>query len=137
MEILIKNRAITDVLLEIGDAFRALCPADYEHFLKHVQEESTRLIKPSGMSEGGTILNMMKIPMGTNSRGERKSLYAFIREQMNKRCGIDDFFRDKKNYYLLCQVWRDAWVKKTPTPFLRVGGECNPPLPTVSPSASS
>lgn len=135
MEILIKNAAVTDVLNDIGNAFRERCPADYDLFIKHVQEESTKLIKPSGMSEGGTLMNFMKIPMATNSLGKRISLYAFIRWQMQKRCGIDDFFRDKKNYYLLCQVWRDAWVKKNPTPFLRVGGECqNPPLP-VSQSA--
>ena len=120
MEILVKNAAVTKVLQEIGDAYAANYPHDYARFIAAVKEESTKLLKPTGMSADGHLMNFMKIPCATNKQGARISLYAFIRKQIAKRCGIDDFFRDRKNYYLLCQVWRDAYVKKTPTHMLKV-----------------
>lgn len=111
MEILIKNQSIINVLSDIGEAFRALCPDDYDSFIKYVKDEKTKLIKPSGMSTEGHFMNFMKLPCGTNSKGERINLYSFIKQQMRKRCGIEDFFADRHNYYLLCQVWSDAHVK--------------------------
>lgn len=120
MEILIKNAAVVKVLEEIGATFAAEYPRDYEEFVKHVREESKNLIQPNGMSPGGHLMNFMKIPCATNKLGNRVSLYAFIKNQMQKRCGIDDFFRDRQNYFLLKKVWADAYVKKTPTPMLKV-----------------
>lgn len=120
---IIKNKSLETVIEDIGEAFRALCPQDYEDFIAYVKTESEILLKPSGMSHEGTMLNLMKIPCGTNSRGEKKNLYGFIKEQMWKRAHIDDFFRDRENYRLLCKVWRDAEVKRKPTKIFRITPE--------------
>lgn len=127
MEILIKNKALETVLEDIGEAFRALCPDDYERFIAAVKRESEMLLKPSGMSQEGTMINLMKIPIATNSRGEKKSLYTFIKWQVQQSCGIDDFFRDRKNYQLLCRVWADAHVRKHKREIISRSGSASPP----------
>lgn len=127
MEILIKDKTVIRILEEIGEAFHALCPHDYDRFIKYVKDESQRLLKPSGMSEEGTMINLMKIPVGYNSRGEARSLYAFIKQEMARAGVSDDFFRDRKNYQLLCRVWADAHVKKHTLPIFPRTGSATPP----------
>lgn len=120
MEVLIKNKAVETILEEIFEAFAAIDPQGAEDFIQHVKEESQQLVKPSGMSTDGAILNLMKIPCIRNSLGEKINLYSFIKQTMHSRCGIDDFFRDAENYRLMCKVWTNAKVKRKPTPFLRM-----------------
>lgn len=119
MEILVKNAAVVKVLDEIGEAYRALCPGDWERFIQAVKEEGQRLQKQNAMSSDGTMLNYMKIPCVT-WRGRTGNLYAFIKHEMKKRCGIEDFFAERENYQLLCRVWKDAKVKNKPTSYLKV-----------------
>lgn len=114
MQILIRNAAIDDFLKEVAASFRALCPAEYEMFRKHVKEESHRLVKPSGMSRDGCFLNKMFIP---------QKLYTFIKWQARKRLGIPDFFADKENYYRLCRMWPDSVTRRKPTVFIDKGSK--------------
>lgn len=106
MEIVIKNAALVRILEEIADAWRSLRPASYREFLEIIDEESKQLLKPTAMSADGNMLNYCKLPT---------DLYAFIKHQMRKRCGIDDFFRDPENYRLLTKVWSDTRIRRKPT----------------------
>jgi len=112
VQILTKGRALTDTITEIGEAYRACYPTDYAAFIKLIKDESGVLTRPTGMSDDGTMMNFMKIPMATNSLGERINLYSFIKQQMRKLHGIDDFFADRNNYYLLRDIWRDAQIRR-------------------------
>lgn len=103
MDFHIKNNAVTKILEEIADAYRTLFPQKYEDFLKLIQEEKARLIKPTALSEDGTMLSLCKIPT---------EIYSFVKWQMRKRCDIHDFFHDRRNYYLLCKVWSDLRIKR-------------------------
>lgn len=109
MEIVVKDAAVVRILEEIADAWRCLRPESYRDFLELMDEESKNLIKPTAMSAGGNMLNFGKLPT---------DLYVFIKQQMRKRCGIDDFFRDPTNFYLLTKVWSDARIRRTPTNML-------------------
>lgn len=121
MEVIIKNAALEKLLEDIGEEFRRACPSEYEKFIRHVQEESKVLIKPSGMSLDGCFMNMMKIPIIRTRDGRVGNMYAFIKHQVEKRFGIPDFFSDRKNYQLLCKVWKDAYVRKQKTVRLDLG----------------
>ena len=116
MEILIKNKSIETFLKEVADAWRDLCPTEYEKFRRYIAEESMSLVKPSGMSHDGHFMNFMYLPEG---------LYPFIKQQARKRLGIDDFFRDSDNYRLLKKVWPDAAVKTHPTQYLYLNHGAN------------
>jgi len=109
MEILFRNKALNDVLEEIITAFYELCPEAAAEFERIVSEESKSLVKESAMSADGNFLNLCKLP---------KIMYMFIRAQMRKRCGIDDFFRDWENYYLLTKVWKNARIRRRSLPRL-------------------
>lgn len=110
-EICIKGAALTTTLNEIADAFRALCPSEYDKFLTVISETNKCLIKPSGMSAQGHMMELCKLPQG---------IYSFVKQQMRKRHGIPDFFSDPKNYYLLCKVWSDCTIRRKKTPLLVV-----------------
>lgn len=122
MEVIVKNAAVVRILEEIADAFRTLRPPSYRAFLAIVDEESKALKRPNAMSTDGHMLNFCKLPA---------DLYTFVKQQMRKRCGIDDFFRDAKNYYLLTKVWSDARIRRTPTHLLLTKELCidQPPRP--------
>jgi hypothetical protein len=107
MEIIIKNKALTDVLEEIIQAYYDVCPTEAQIFEDMVRAESQHLVKQSGMSEDGCFMTLIKLPSN--------ALYRFIKEQVAKRCGLDDFFRDPENYRLLGRVWANARIKKKPT----------------------
>lgn len=111
MEILVRNKAIEDFLATVADAYHELYPDAHDAFLAAVRERSHALINPSGMSEGGTFLDLGCIP---------KHIYHFIRWQARKRLGIDDFFRDSEHYRLLFKAWPDAATKRKPTKYLKV-----------------
>ena len=113
-EILFKNRALETFVTEIAEAYAELWPAEYRRFKEIIAEESAALINPSALSSDGTLLNFCKLPA---------NLYAFIRHQAFKRLGIRDFFKDKENYYLLCRMWPELRIKRTPTQRLRVKGD--------------
>lgn len=121
MEILVRNQAVINILNQIADVIHSHYPDDYEAFIKYVILESQHLVKPSGLSPEGHIMNFMKIPCVTNKAGEKINLYGAIKRLMRKYCGIEDFFSDRKNYELLCQTWKDAYVKKRPTRHIEVG----------------
>jgi hypothetical protein len=110
-EICIKGAALTTTLNEIAEAYAHICPEEYEAFLGFVGENNKNLIKPSGMSSGGNMMDLCKLPSG---------VYSFVKHQMRKRHGIDDFFADPKNYYLLCKVWSNCCTKHRKTPTLIV-----------------
>src|SRR5437867_7830358 len=100
MQIVIKNKALTETLEEILNAYYDTCPAEAEIFEAMVKEESKHLVKSSGMSEDGCFMTLLKLPPN--------GLYSFIRWQVSKRCGLDDFFRDPENYRLLGRIWANA-----------------------------
>lgn len=106
MQIVVKNAAVVRILEEIADAWRSLRPESYKAFLQIVDEESKQLLKPTAMSADGNMLNYCKLPA---------DLYGFVKHQMCKRCGIDDFFRDHDNYVLLTKVWSETRIRRSPT----------------------
>lgn len=110
-EIIIKNAALERTLSEIADAYRACCPSEYTAFLALVNTASASQKQSSGMSDEGHFMDLMRFP-GT--------LYPFIKHQMRKRHGIDDFFRDKANYRLVMKVWSDLKLKHKATSIFRV-----------------
>jgi len=125
MEVLIKNAALESLLEAIGEEYRRVCPGEYEKFIRYVQEESKVLVKPTGMSADGSFMNMMKLPIIRTKDGRVGNMYSFIKHQVEKRCGIPDFFADRKNYQLLCKVWKDAYVRKQKTTRLDLGATKN------------
>lgn len=106
MDFHIKNAAAVKVLEEIAEAYHALFPQKYEEFRRMVRDEEARLIRHTALSEEGTMLSLCKIP---------EEIYAFVKWQMRKRCNIDDFFRWRNNYYLLCKVWSDLRIRRRDT----------------------
>lgn len=110
MQIVMKNQALAQTLESIISAYYALLPRQAAAFEKYVREESGQLVKPTGMSKSGSMMNWVKIP---------SVLYSFIKKEMRKLHGIDDFFRDYEHYKLLMQVWKAAVVKRKPTKVFR------------------
>jgi hypothetical protein len=111
MQIIIKDQALTKTLEEIADAYRAICPSEYTAFLGLVNSASKSLKRPNGMSDEGHFLDLMRFP---------GRLYPFIKQQMRKRHGIDDFFADKKNYRLVAKVWSEIQTRRKATSVFRV-----------------
>lgn len=106
MEIIIKDAALTRTLEEIAEAYAAVCPDAYAAFCQIVEQESKNLVKPTGMSKQGHFMDVCRIPA---------HLYTFIRQQMLKRHGIDDFFRDRRHYDLLLKTWPACKIKRKPS----------------------
>lgn len=111
MEILIKQQALVKFLEEVAEAYRSLRPAEYQEFLRIIEEESHSLIKPSAMTRDGSALNFMKVPT---------SVYLFIKREYRRRFEDADFFADVENYYLLAKVWPAIRVRRKETQMLRV-----------------
>jgi len=124
----VKRQAIEKFLEEVAAAWQEQYPKQYEAFCRLVELESAHLIKPSGMTAGGHFLDYCKIP---------QDLYSFIKWQASKRLGIDDFFREKRNYQLLVRIWPRAKIKTHPKPFYRFQWEEKNQCPSRSPSVSS
>lgn len=110
-EILIKDQALTRTIEEIADAYRAVRPSEYAAFCRLIDEDSRSLLKPTGMSSEGTLLDLFRLPA---------SLYSFIKQQMRKRHGIHDFFAFPENYRLLMKVWSSCALKRKPTQMLHL-----------------
>lgn len=96
--ILVKDAALTTWLSGVVEHYRGRFPADYEKFSAHVSQERKQLIKKSGMSKEGHFMNRLYIPT---------KLYLYLKELAYIELGIDDFFRDRANYDLLCRVCSD------------------------------
>lgn len=111
MEIVIKNQAIERDLATIVNWYYTKYPESAASFDSYVSEESSRLIKPTAMTTDGHMLNFAKLPA---------PLYSIIKRAFSMVHGIDDFFRDQSNYYLLCKVWQTARIKRIPTKLLTV-----------------
>jgi len=111
LQIIIKNQALERTLEEIADAYRTLCPSEYASFMALVKEESGALLKPSGMSKEGHLLDLARFP---------GIIYPFTKMAMRKYHGIADFFADKKNYRLALKVWSDLALKRKATQIFRV-----------------
>src|ERR1051326_4940574 len=77
MEIIIKNKALTDVLEEIIQAYYDVCPTEAQIFEDMVRAESQHLVKQSGMSEDGCFMTLIKLPSN--------ALYRFIKEQVDRK----------------------------------------------------
>jgi hypothetical protein len=127
MQFHIKGAAIEAFLTEVVKAFADLQPAMYQHFCEHVERESAALLKKSGMSADGSVMNKMYIPA---------LMYAFIKEQARCRLGIENFWADRENYYTLCKVWPAAKTKTKPTPFFDPGAAKCRRLPAKSTNQS-
>lgn len=112
MEFYFKDGAKTRFLEEIASAFRDHFPSVYNDFMRHVREETKRLINPTGMSAEGHFMIKMYLP---------SKLYTFVKWQARKRLGIDEFFNDRKNYDLLCKVWSGCQPERKRTPFFDQG----------------
>lgn len=115
MEVLIKNRAAAVVLEEIADAYRSAFPGRYADFIQLIREEQTRLLKPSALSTEGTLQAVLKIP---------EDIFGFVKWQMQKRCGIHDFFRRSTDYDLLAKVWSDLRIRRRESPKFFKDGKC-------------
>lgn len=106
MQVLVKNQAVRAELEAIADEWRARFPQEYEDFMSIIDEESKNLIKTTAMSKDGNMLNYCKIP---------QLLHDFILYRFRKRHGVQDFFRDPKNYRLLAEVWPASRIRRKPT----------------------
>jgi len=107
----IKDQALERTLEEIADAYEELQPGEWAAFQAILNERSKCLINKSGMSGDGTMLDYCHLPAG---------LYGFIKQQMRKRHGIDDFFKTKSNYSLLCKVWTACETRRKKKQILQI-----------------
>jgi len=105
-QVIVKDAAIRAELEAIADEWRAQFPADYEEFLRIIDQESKNVKLPTAMSTEGNYLNYCKIP---------QLLHDFILYRFRKRHGVPDFFRDAKNYRLLAEVWPASRIRRKPT----------------------
>ena len=105
-QVIVKDAALRAELEAIADEWRARFPDDYDEFLKIIDQESKSLKLPTAMSTNGTYLNYCKVP---------QLLHDFILYRFRKRHGVDDFFRDPKNYRLLAEVWPASRIRRKPT----------------------
>lgn len=115
MEVHVKDRAVTVVLEEIAEAYRATYPARYHAFMEVLREEQGRLLKPTAMSTDGTFMTFLKIP---------EDIFGFVKWQMQKRCHIHDFFKRESDYYLLAKVWSDLRIRRRESPKFFKDGKC-------------
>lgn len=116
MEILVRDQALRNFFTEVFEAYQDLRPEDAAAFRKHVEAESQALVKPSGMSREGHFLNRMYIP---------SILYSFIKAQARKRLEIDDIWRDRRHYDLLCSVVQSAETRRVPTEIFHGVAPCH------------
>ena len=103
----IKDQALLQTLEEIAASYALLKPDEYKATVDCARRASDTLAKPTGMSVGGNFMSVAEIPT---------DVYSFVKWQMKKRHGIDDFFRDERNTRLLLRVFEDFQVKRKPTP---------------------
>ena len=106
MQVVVKDAALRAELELIADEWRAQFPDDYEEFTRIIDEESKSVKLATAMSTEGNYLNFCKIP---------QLLHDFILYRFRKRHGVDDFFRDPRNYRLLAEVWPASRIRRKPT----------------------
>lgn len=111
MQVVIKNASLERFLSEVADAFCSEWPAYAEEVTKFVQEEQSRLIKQTGMSQDGTLMTLGHMPA---------EIYSFVKRQAFKRLNIEDFWADYDNYRLFFKVWTNCAVRRKRTPMLQV-----------------
>lgn len=129
MQIQIKNQALTDLFEEAVRDFHDVCPRLARELNQAVEEQSRALRRTNGMSPEGHFMISGLIP---------QFLFDIVLNEARKRFGIEDVWKDPRNFRLFMKIWKKAKVKKKPTPFYdpKRSERCQSPSTSLSASAS-
>lgn len=105
MEVVVKNQALESLFEECAKEFWSVCPRLAKTLADHTRDKSNLLHNQNGMSKDGNMMLLACMP---------QFIYPFIRRQAQKRLGIDDVWRDPRNFRLFLRVWKTCNVKRTP-----------------------
>jgi hypothetical protein len=110
-EIIIKNQSIERFVEEVASAYCSAYPSKAEAFDRLVRHQTASLIKTTGMSTGGTLMEIGALP---------NEIYAAVKHLAKIHLNIPDFWDDFDRFNLFLRVWSNCRIKRTPTPFLTV-----------------
>lgn len=102
MQVVINNQALETFFTECVSAFYSLYPDVALAIEDHAARQSAALINCNGMSSDGDMMLICAYP---------QRLYPFIRKEAAERLGIDDVWRDEKNFRLFLKVYKKCAIK--------------------------